>query len=371
MAATVTDHSRAVLLAVAAVIQPGLGLAPLLDHDHHPAAWAAYVLFALVTLVCAVWVLRREPLPGPVVAGGVVAVFAASATATWALPPDDHFGPAHWSFGLVGWQLLLLLADRVGPLLAALSAHVAVSVAQWVSAGAPDRVEVGGAGVVLLGVTSFQVGTLVIMRVLARAGRQAARMAAEQERATTRAAVAEQWEQDLRARFAGRLGTTLPLLADLADGVLDPRDEETRLRCALAATQLRRLFAEHDDVPDPLVHEVAACAHVAEQRGVVVSLAVSGVAVPVPAEVRRAVTAPVELALAAARTRARVSLLRTDGEVRVAVISDAVIPGAVLPDAVIPDAVIPGHEGTAPGSVEVETGTYGGQTRMEVRWRAS
>ncbi|MFC6090763.1 hypothetical protein [Saccharothrix lopnurensis] len=376
-----TANSRLVLLAVAAVIQPGLGLAPMLDHDHHPAAWLAYALFALVTLGCAGWVARRRPLPAPVVAGGVVAVFAASAIATWALPPDDHFGPAHWSIGLVGWQLLVLLGDRLGVLLAALSAHVALSVVQWVLAGTPDRVEVGGAGVVLLGVTSFQVGTLVILRMLLRAERQADLMAAEQERATTRAVVAEQWEQDLRARFAGRLGTTLPLLADLADGVLDPRDEGTRLRCALAATQLRRLFAEHDDVPDPLVHEVAACAHVAEQRGVAVSLAVSGASVPVPAEVRRALTAPVELALAAARARARVSLLRTGTEVRVAVVSDAAvpdtqvsdtpIPDTPIPDTPGPDTPVPGPGGTAPSPVEVETGTYGEHTRMEVRWRAS
>jgi hypothetical protein len=44
----------------------------------------------------------------------------------------------------------------------------------------------------------------------------------------------------------------------------------------LAATQLRRLFAENDDVPDPLVHELSACIDVAERRGLAVSLAVSG-----------------------------------------------------------------------------------------------
>ncbi|WP_447009783.1 hypothetical protein [Saccharothrix hoggarensis] len=344
---------RLVLLGVTALVQPTLGVGPLLVHDH-PAALAAFAVPALVTALCAVWVLRRKPLPPPLVVVGAVAVLAASAVATDVLPPDAHFGPTHWSFGLVGWHLLLLLPDRVAALLAAQAAHVAISVTQWLLAGTPDRAEVGGAGVVVLSVVSFQLGVLVISRVLVRGARLAAEVAAERERAATRAALAEQWEQDLRAGFAGQLGTTLPLLADLADGVLDPRADETRLRCALAATQLRRLFAENDDVPDPLVHEVTACVDVAERRGVVVSLAVSGAPVPVPTDVRRELTGPLAVALSAARVRARVSLLRGDGEVRVAVVADAGV-----------------DVGTATGRVEVECGTYGRHTRMEARWRTS
>ncbi|MEU4743299.1 hypothetical protein AB0G02_22945, partial [Actinosynnema sp. NPDC023658] len=246
---------RLVLLGVAAVVQVGLGLAPLLSYDHHPAARVAFAVTALVTVLCAVWVVRRKPLPPTVVVGGVVAVLLASSVATGALPPHAHFGPAHWSYGLVGWHLLLLLLDRVPALLAAQALHVVLSVGQWLLDGTPDRAAVGGAGVVVLSVTSFQLGVLAMSRFLVRSARQAAEVAAEQERAATRTALAEQWEQDLRAGFAGQLGATLPLLADLADGVLDPRADDTRRRCALAATQLRRLFAENDDVPDPVVHE--------------------------------------------------------------------------------------------------------------------
>ncbi|ONI80934.1 hypothetical protein ALI22I_46375 [Saccharothrix sp. ALI-22-I] len=343
---------RLALLGVTAVVQ-GLGVAALFVHDH-PAGRVAFAVPALVTLLCAVWVVRRRPLPKALVVGGTVAVLAASSVATEALPPDAHFGPAHWSYGLIGWHLLLLLLDRVPVLLAAQAAHVVLSVTQWVLAGAPERAEIGSAGVVVFSVTSFQLGVLVMSRILLRNARRAAEVAAERERAATRAALAEQWEQDLRAGFAGQLGATLPLLADLADGVLDPRADDTRLRCALAATQLRRLFAENDDVPDPLVHEVTACVHVAERRGVEVSLAVSGAPVPVPTDVRRELTGPLAVALSAARDRARVSLLRTEGEVRVAVIADAGV-----------------DFGTVTGRVEVECGTYGRHTRMEARWRTS
>ncbi|CCH31321.1 hypothetical protein BN6_40350 [Saccharothrix espanaensis DSM 44229] len=367
---------RLVLLGAVAVLQLGLSLPPLLAYEHGPGASVAFVVLALVPLVCAGWITRRRPLPRVVVAGGVVAVLGASVLATAALPADGHFGAAHWSFGLVGWHLLMLLADRVPALLAAFGAHLAAGIAQFVLAGPPDRVSIGAAGVVVLGVTSFQLGVLLLARVLLRTARQAAELAAEQERAATRAALAEQWAQDLRAGFAGGLGTTLPLLADLADGVLDPRAEDTRRRCAFAATQLRRLFAEHDEVPDPLVHEVAACVDVAERRGLSVSLAVSGSVVPVPTEVRRELTGPVASALSAARRRARVSLLRTDGEVRLAVIADAAPeagPGPATGTGTDPEVdpkVDPGVDGVS-GRVDVRSDTYGGQTRMEARWRTS
>jgi hypothetical protein len=345
---------RLAVLAVAAVVQPSLSVRPLIAYEHAPSAYVAFVALALVTLTCAWWVVQRKPLPKPVVVVGVGVVFAASVVATAALPPDSYFGPAEWSFGWIGWQLLVLLMDRVALVIAALTTHVVISVVQFVLAGELDQTDVSAAGVVVLGVTSFQVGVFAITRVLHRTARQAAEAAVERERAATRAALAEQWERALRIAFAGQLGATLPLLADLADSALDPRDEDTRLRCALAATQLRRLFAENDDVPDPLVHEVTACVDLAERRGVVVSLAVSGEPTEVPPDVRRELTGPLVVALSAARARARVSLLRTSEVVRVAVVADA-----------------GGELGTTSGQVDVESGTYGEHTRTVARWRTS
>ncbi|MGM1061456.1 hypothetical protein [Saccharothrix sp. Mg75] len=428
--AEVIASLRLVLLAVTAIVQVSLSTLPLVSYPHGVGAAVGSAVLGLVTAVCAVWVVRRRPLPGPVVAVGTAAVLAASVAATDALPEDGHFEAAHWSFGLVGWHLLVLLLDRVPLLLTALGAHTALNAAQFALAGSPDREEVGSAGVVVLSVTSFQLGVLVLTRVLVRTARQAAEAAAEQERAETRTAMARQWEEDLRAGFAGQLGATVPLLADLADGVLDPRDDETRSRCALAATQLRRLFAENDDVPDPLVHEVKACVHIAERRGLVVSLAVSGAPVPVPTDVRRELTGPVAVALSVARERARVSLLRTGAEVRVAVITDVgggsgtdvgggsgtgagggsgsdvgggsgggVGAGAGggtgtgagggsgagadggtgvggPGDGTCDEQDTAGGDGsadrgTATARVVVERGTYGGQARMEARWRTS
>ncbi|MFD9739688.1 hypothetical protein [Umezawaea sp. NPDC059074] len=350
-------NTRIVLVGVTAVVQVGICASPLLLHqaDYRPA-WAenaAFGVLALVTAVCAAWLVRREPLPAVVAGGGAVVVLAASAVATAALPADRYFLDVHWSFGLVGWHLLVLLVDRIGPLVVALGLHIATSVTQFVLVGDHDRVEVGDAGVVVLSVLGFQSAIVVITLVLRRQTRLAVRVAADRDRTATRAALAEQWERDRRLTFAGQLGATLPLLVGLADRTLDPRDEETRRRCALAGTQLRRLFAENDDVPDPLVHEVRACVDAAERRGIEVSLAVSGTAVPVPTVVRRELTGPLVVALSQTLTRARVSVLRTENEVRVAVLADTA-----------------SAEGIARASplVRVECGTYGTRTRTEARW---
>ncbi|MEU8635323.1 hypothetical protein AB0C38_24435 [Amycolatopsis sp. NPDC048633] len=346
---------RIVLLGVTAMIQLGLGLAPLLRHHaaYRPPVLAdlAYATLAGVTALCALWVLRRKPLPVTVAAGGALVVLVASFAATAALPPDSFFREPHWSFGLVGWHLLVLLADRVPALLVALAVHTAASVTQFLLDGTPTRTELGDAAIVLFGVTVFQLAIAGLIRLLDRRASEAAAAAAERERLAIRAALADQAGHDLRTGFAEQLGATLPLLAGLADGTVDPRTPDARARCALAAAQLRRLFAENDDVPDPLVHEVTACLDVAERRGVAVTLAVSGDVVDVPAPIRRDLTGPVLTALAAARTRARVSVLRTPELVRVAVVADG-------------DA-----EPAGSAAVPVTSQSRDGQTWMEARWR--
>ncbi|WP_439379057.1 hypothetical protein [Amycolatopsis lexingtonensis] len=71
----------------------------------------------------------------------------------------------------------------------------------------------------------------------------------------------------------------------------------------------------------------------------------------VPAPVRRELTAPVLTALAAARTRARVSVLRTPELVRVAVVADGTT------------------EIGGSAAVPVASHSQDGQTWMEARWR--
>lgn len=359
-----TDHAvfattRRGLLAVIFAIQLGLTLPALVAHDHGAAAWAAFGLLAVVFAGVVWWVAAdRAVLPAPVAVYGAVVVLTSSVLATAALPVGASFGPADWAFGLIGWYLLLLLVERTKALIAAFIVHIAMSVAWFLRDGTPDA---GAAGVVILSGTSFQLGVLAMTRVLVRDARLATEAAAEHEAARTREVLARQREQDLRVGFEGQLGAVLPLLADLADEVTSVADETTRLRCSVAAVQLRRLFAENDDVPDPLLHELMACVDVAERRGVVVSLAVSGTATPVPTRVRRELVAPMARALAVAEGRAKVSLLRTPADVRVAVVTDALRPALDLG----PDS------GSEPVLVSVETSVHGGLMRSEARWRTT
>ena len=343
------------LLGVVVVLQATLALRPLLAHGypHHGIAVAAYTAVACVTAGCAAWVLRRRPVPVPVVIAGTAVALGADVAATAALPGGQRFGAADWAFGLIGWHLLLLLLDRLPVLLTVLGAHIAIAVVPF-ALGGPDRFELGTAGTVVVGTAVVQTAAAVIAHLVAARARGAMALAAERDRLAIRVTTAEAFEQGRRTAFAGHLGATLSLLADLADGLLDPRRAQTRRWAALAATQLRRLFAENDDVPDPLVHELSACLDVAARRGVEVALAVSGAAVDVPPEVRSALTAPVAAALAGTGTRARVSVLRADGDVRVAVIGDGLGYGA---------------EHGAPPGVEIESGRYGEYARVEARWR--
>ncbi|WP_312885358.1 hypothetical protein [Streptomyces physcomitrii] len=346
---------RIVLVCATGALQFGLGLQPLLtrEYRHRWLAVAAFVALACVTAVCCGWVLRRRPLPAAVAAAGTVLVLAASFGAMAAAAPGQRHAAPDWSFGLVGWHLLLLLLDRVRVLVAVLAAHLVASLGLLLSSGVADRAAFGATGAAAFGAVSVQLAVVVITRVLQRQSQEATAVAEERDRLETRVLLARQWEQGQRSALAGQLGSTLPLLAGLADGDLDPREEDTRRRCALAATQLRRQFAENDEVPDPLVHEVTACVDAAERLGVDVSFAVSGAAVPVPPQVRRELTAPVVTALSAARSRARVSVLRTDREIRIAVVADAGADGVTA----------------STGQVRVEHGAYGEHLRLEARWR--
>ncbi|MFC9254682.1 histidine kinase [Amycolatopsis thailandensis] len=338
----------AVLLATA-VIQIGLSLVRL----DGTASRVAFTTLAAVLVVAAWWVLRWKPVPWPVALPGAVVVLAASATATWALPPDRLFGDGDWASGLAGWHLLVLLLDRPTLAMAALVFQMTLTFLRQ-GAAPTDRGEIGSAVIVGLSVLAFQAATLTLIRVVNRRAGEAAEASAERDRQAHRKALAEQREADQRSRFAGQLGATLPLLAGLADRTLDPRDEIVRQRCTLAATQLRRLFAENDDVPDPLVHEVSACVDLAERRGVTVTLAVSGEPAPVPTGIRRELTGPLMIALVAARSQARVSVLRTGDEIRVAAITDGE----------------PGATANGSGAVDVEWHALGERSWMEAKWRS-
>ncbi|ANP50163.1 hypothetical protein J2Z21_001121 [Streptomyces griseochromogenes] len=341
-------------LLILAVIHCGLALPFMLAHlGDHSGAWLDLTAFALLSAVLAAdawrnlrqgpW-LRRKARARPGTAGpasrgwtaAMVAVtLAASVAATSRLPAESFMGNAHWSFLEVGWFGVVLLLDR--PRTATwlfLGCHLAVTVGQLVHAGLPSRSVIAGMSVSALAICTFQVSTALAVQLLSDRAARASATLRERERWETEAAVAAHMHADQQARYHDLDRSVLPLLAGLADGSVDPREESVRRRCALQATRLRRLFAEHDYAADPLVHELRACIDAAERGGASVHLAVRGDPVELPRPVRQALTEPVLAALVAAEHTARTTVVRGARLVRVS----AVIDRADAPP--VPD---PGH----------------------------
>ncbi|OLF12063.1 hypothetical protein BLA60_08545 [Actinophytocola xinjiangensis] len=292
--------------------------------DIYPQVWPQFLAwggFVAVTIGVALRIHRGGDL-GRWRWALIALVFALSAVATAAIPPEHRLGTVHWSEGDAGWTLVLLLLDVRVPV------FVGVLVAQYVMTFA--HAALGGdsalpvtslvsATVIVLG---YQFAVGLIAAVLRRLASSSARAARAEEQVRTEEAVAEQLHRDRVERYAGLADTTVPLLRGLASGTLDPGAEDTRRRCAVEAAKMRRLLAEDATAPDPLLHELRACIELAERNGVSVSFAEAGVRPVIPREVRRVLTEPAIAALATARGRVRLTVAGADGTVTVSVIAD-------------------------------------------------
>ncbi|MGP3969019.1 hypothetical protein [Streptomyces sp. 6N223] len=316
-------------LLILATLHIGLALPGLLSNlgDYrHP--WVQVAAFALMTLVLAgsfVLGIDGRPWPRGWVPTALACAFAASVAANSQLPAEDYFvDTSHWSFQIAGWFAVVLLGHR-GPVASSvfISCHLAVTVAQLLAVEVPSRPVAVGAAVSALSASLFQLTISTGAKLLIDSSAAVGEALEVQERVGTRIAVATQIHADQRRRYAELNSTVLPLLTGLADGSLDPEDEEVRRACALEAARLRRLFAESDYSFDPLVHEMRACIDVAERNGTAVQLAVRGAPLDLPLPLRRALIDPVIAALAAAQRTARVTVVRGEDQVRVGVVVDA------------------------------------------------
>ncbi|MFI7677494.1 hypothetical protein [Actinophytocola sp. NPDC049390] len=351
---------RLATLAITAGTLYGLALPLLLANPDVyrslPRQWLAFAVLTVVVAVVGVQILRDRPLGRPrwVL---VAAVFAASALATTAIPAEELMSEAEWSYGVIGWFGLLLLVDHSALATAVfLGVHTVGSFGQLVATGQ------GGQAADLVVVTAVVLGCELPVLAAAMALRSlTARTAAAAERVArmrTADAIAEQLHADRRARYGDLATSTVPLLTDLKTGAADLSDDRVRTTYAVAAARLRRLFAEHDEVVDPLLHELRACLDLAERNGVTVYLGSCGEHPTPPLTARRALTEPVLRALAAAGTRARVTVLGSSDGVTVSVVADArEVPG-------------PEPEPTGGDGVTVTRLVDGKEVWVEATWQA-
>jgi len=83
-------------------------------------------------------------------------------------------------------------------------------------------------------------------------------------------------QADRRDRFALLELEALPLLRGIADGSLDPADEEVRQKCARHATSLRRALVDRARLGRELLAGLEPALSAARQRGLLVEVQCSG-----------------------------------------------------------------------------------------------
>jgi hypothetical protein len=315
-----------------------------------------WLAFAVIGAVSAVPGLRGSG-PHAVLPWLVCAVLLAGALAGALTAPGGSLGQNDFAFGVGAWfGLVALWRRRFAELIAFLAADgLTVVVA---TAVLRDATRSSVAGFVMTCCTG---GLLPITIYLgSRAVAATARRAAEAQDAAARTRntrlAAEAVQAARRARYETIRATVVRLLDGLASGSLDLGAEQTRQEIAVAVTRLRRYLVENDDVPDPLSHELRACADAAERRGVAVDLIAAAGTIPMlSVGIRRALTEPVIQVLAATTSRARITVVASAAEVAVAIVADARLAVPIV---------------SAGDSIQCDFDEEGGKVWAQARWTA-
>jgi hypothetical protein len=287
------------------------------------AAAAGWVLFTIVGVLATARLFYGFAVP----VIPLLAVLLIVDVLVIAVTPDGHvFDTPNWAWGTIGWFALLLLYDRgMAALVTVLAFNALFGLVGVVAAGTGEH---GAADLSRFVMYVYGTGVLPIALMAAMgvlrdtaqnaAATETARAALESERLG--AAHAQRERQDRLGIVSEAAGA---LLHDLATGRADPADLDVQRACALAAGRLRRLIAESDDVPDPLLHELRACVDVAERQGVPVDLIAVGELPELDVAIRRRLAEPLAATLATARHWARVTVVAQPDEVVVSLTTPA------------------------------------------------
>ena len=289
-----------------------------------------WLVFAVLGVAAAVIVLRGGG-HGPALPLAICPILLAGSVIGSLVAPDGVIGHFNWPFTMVGWfAVLALWRRRLSELIAFYAANVIAGGVMLVAMGEAARVSMARFIALCCGISALQITVFVGSRMVTAMARRGAE--AEDELARTRSAhiVAEAVQAARRSRYETITGTVAHLLEGLAKGQLDLTDRSARQQVAVAVTRLRRYLVESDEVPDRLWHELQACADAAERRGIAVDLvAPAGLIPPLAVDIRRALTEPIIAALAAAATRARITVVASPDEVVVAILADAELDSPV------------------------------------------
>lgn len=292
-------------------------------------AGAGWLVYTAVGVVATLRLYRRWTVP----AWPFIAVLLVVDGLTFAVIPqgegDMLFFGANWAWGTIGWfAVILLWGRRVATLVAVMAANAAIALVAVLVNHDDLAVDLSRFVMFVYATAVLPIALLAAINALRQMAAGAAATAAAQAAVEAERAGAVRAQRDRRDRLAIVQRAAGSVLADLATGRADPADPAVQRRCALAAGRLRRLIAESDDVPDPLLHELRACVDVAERRGVPVEFVAVGDVPALPVPVRRLLAEPLAAVLAGARDWARLTVVAHEAEVVVSVTT----PGGDVPD---------------------------------------
>jgi hypothetical protein len=289
-----------IVAILAAVLPLGLlvqVLGELQDYRHPAVPLAIWISL----LVAAGWLIPRVRDGGLTRGQAAVAVAVALAAVSavgWDRRPHIPAGALDWSILGAVWLLALAAISRPAwewiPGALVVLAVNGFFILRLLGTAAPGISRLAAAGYVVVVILSVFAALRPALRVhvglAARAAELASRSAAE------RAAVAA-IQEDRRGRFALLELEALPLLRGIADGSLDPANEEVRQECARHATSLRRALVDRARVGHELLAGLQPALSVARQRGVLVEVQVVGDPGPPSREVAQATLDVVGLVL--------------------------------------------------------------------------
>lgn len=330
-------------------------------------------LFALALVAC-VWVvsgvrLARHADDRPTALALIAVCAFCTAVVALALPVESQTGGLNWAFASFGWFVFLLSTERPNWLVVvALALPTAVSL---VVLGVYSAVTPANVAALLTRACVVAGPQLILIFSAFELQRNATRTAQAVRRRRLLASaeeVAQALDADRRRRVELVRAAIGPLLRQLATGSPVEPHEQLHHRCLVAAARVRRLLAESQAGEDPLVQELGAGLDELQRHGLIVDLAVrGGSAAPMPVELRRRMTDPLLEVVAGAGSRARVTLTRTERDVRLAVTAD--VPLTSLPGAMADGAMDAGQAG--PDGFRSSTGRYGDLYWMETRCSVS
>jgi hypothetical protein len=239
------------------------------------------------------------------------------------LPVEQTGFGADWSFGAFGFvAAVVLFGQPLTAMVAALIANCCIGLGVLAVLGHLDQQTLVPYAATTVGVSVFPLAAAIFYPQLARVDRLAAADIDGRQALLAQELKASQVAADRAHRSAAIELSAAPLLKALADGSADPQDPQVRTAARVESARLRRLFAEVDEVGEPLLHEVRASMDAVERHGVAVTLETRGAIPSLPVMLRRALLEAPMSTLASAIGSARIVIMAGPRSLSISVVTD-------------------------------------------------